>query len=56
MEVCAFTVWAGGGGGSWSIGHWFIQCIADSYPYAQRTHILRLLGPMTLLYKAFGLF
>ena len=27
-----------------------------SYPYPQRTHVLRLLGPKTLLYKAFGLF
>ena len=24
------------------------------YPYPQRTDILRLLGPTTLLYKAFG--
>ena len=24
------------------------------YPYPQRTHILRRLGPKTLLFKAFG--
>ena len=28
----------------------------DPSPYPQRTHILRLLDPKTLLYKAFGLF
>ena len=27
-----------------------------SYPWDLRTHILRLLGPKTILYKAFGLF
>ena len=29
--------------------------LRDFYPYPQRTHILRLLGPKTLLYKSFGL-
>ena len=28
----------------------------DPYPKALRTHILRLLGPKTILYKAFGPF
>ena len=28
---------------------------ASVYPKAPRTHILRLLGPKTILYKAFGL-
>ena len=27
-----------------------------AYPRDLRTHILRLLGPKTILYKAFGLF
>ena len=30
--------------------------ISVSYPKALRTHILRLLGPKTILYKASGLF
>ena len=29
---------------------------ADSNPYPQRIYILRILGPKTLSYKAFGLF
>ena len=28
----------------------------DPSPKALRTHIIRLLGPKTILYKAFGLF
>ena len=30
--------------------------ISGLYPKALRTHILRLLGPKTILYKAFGPF
>ena len=34
---------------------WFPSMIWTT-PRALRTHILRLLGPKTILYKAFGLF
>ena len=37
-------------------GIYFIFEYLDPYPKAPRTHILRLLGPKTILYRAFGLF
>ena len=33
---------------------WFQPIV--SYPVALKTHVLRLLGPKTLLYRVFGLF
>ena len=44
--------------GRWSFGIAGVSGLIYSLPspYPQRTHILRLLGQKTLLYKGFGLF
>ena len=42
--------------GVWDLGLMFLFGALVHYPYAPRTHMLRLLGPKTLLCKAFGLF
>ena len=36
--------------------HMAVSEIGDPNPKALRTHNIRLLGPKTILYKAFGLF
>ena len=38
------------------MGPHFEGGLDQCYPMAPRTHILRLLGPKTILYTAFGLF